>query len=160
MERYEEIFLAAAAAVLVLFLGALAYTTVVMHIALPAPHGTIQYTADQRLRLVLRKTPPFDHPGVREIAPGQYEAVVVAYTWQFVPDSIDVPAGAEVTFIATSADVIHGFFIPGTRINMMLIPGYVSEFKYRFRQPGTYLLLCHEYCGTLHHTMHGEVVVK
>ncbi len=160
MERYEERFLLAAALVLMLFLGALAYSAFAMHIALPSPHGMIHYSADQRLRLILRKTPPFDHPGVREVAPGRYEVVVVAYAWQFVPDEIEVPAGAQVTFIATSADVIHGFFVPGTRINMMLIPGEVSEFSYRFRRPGKYLLLCHEYCGELHQTMHADVVVK
>ena len=56
--------------------------------------------------------------------------------------------------------MIHGFFIPGTRVNMMLIPGQVSEFDYRFTKPGEYLLICHEYCGRLHHTMSGKVVVK
>jgi cytochrome c oxidase subunit II len=29
-----------------------------------------------------------------------------------------------------------------------------------FSRPGEYLLLCHEYCGRLHHTMSGKVVVK
>jgi len=160
MERYEERFLIAAGVVLLLFLGALAYSAVAMHIVLPSAHGMIHYSADRPLRLVLRKTPPFDNPGVREVSPGRYEVVIVAYAWQFVPDEIEIPAGAEVTFMGTSADVIHGFFIPGTRINTMLIPGEVSEFTYRFAKPGKYLLLCHEYCGQLHHTMHADVVVK
>jgi cytochrome c oxidase subunit 2 len=120
----------------------------------------IHYVAGEKLRKVLRKTPPFDHIGVQEIAPGKYQAVVIGQTWAFTPDEIDVPLGAEVDFVATSSDVIHGFFIPGTRVNMMLIPGQVSEFAYRFTRPGEYLLICHEYCGRLHHTMAGKVVVK
>jgi cytochrome c oxidase subunit 2 len=50
--------------------------------------------------------------------------------------------------------------IPGTRVNMMLIPGQVSQYEYRFDKPGEYLLICHEYCGRLHHTMSAKVVVK
>ena len=160
MERYEKTFLAACAAVLVVFLCALGYGSVAMDIHLPSHGGTIYCGAGEKLRKVLRKTPPFDHAGVQEIAPGKYQAVVIAHTWAFTPDEIDVPVGAEVSFVATSVDVIHGFFIVGTRVNMMLIPGQVSEFSYRFTKPGEYLLICQEYCGQLHHTMSGKVVVK
>lgn len=160
MERFEKYFLRACAAVLVLFLCALAYSTVGMGIHLPTHAGMIHYTAGQKLLKVLRRTPPFDNPGVHQVGPGQYEAVLIGQTWAFNPNEIDVPAGAEVTFIATSMDVIHGFFIVGTRVNMMLIPGEISRTTYRFRKPGAYLLLCHEYCGRLHHTMFGRVIVK
>jgi cytochrome c oxidase subunit 2 len=71
-----------------------------------------------------------------------------------------VPAGAEVTFIATTPDVIHGLHVAGTRINLMLIPGQVARFTYRFREPGEYLLVCHESCGLAHHAMDGRVVVE
>jgi cytochrome c oxidase subunit II len=160
MERYEKAFLAACAAVLVIFLCALGYSAVALGVHLPSHSAMIHQEAGQRLRQVLRKTPPFDHVGVREIAPGKYQAVVIAHTWSFIPDEIDVPVGADVTFVATSMDVIHGFFIVGTRVNMMLIPGQISEYEYRFTKPGEYLLICHEYCGELHHTMSGKVVVK
>ncbi len=60
----------------------------------------------------------------------------------------------------TSPDVIHGFYIQGTRVNLMVIPGQITRASYRFQRPGEYLLLCHEYCGVGHHTMHGKVVVK
>ena len=161
MEKYEQAFLAACAVVLVVFLAALAYGSLAMGVHLPAHSGRmIHFEAGQKLRKVLRATAPFDHIGVTQIEPGKYQAVVIGQTWAFTPDEIDVPVGAEVTFFATSADVLHGFFIPGTRVNMMLIPGMVSEFDYRFTKPGESLLICHEYCGRLHHTMAGKVVVK
>jgi len=160
MERYEKAFLAASAVVLVLFLCALGYSSVAMGVHLPSHSAMIHYEPGEKLRMVLRKTPPFDHPGVREIAPGKYQAVVIAKTWAFTPNEIDLPVGAEVSFVATSADVTHGFFIVGTRVNTMLLPGQISEFDYRFTKPGEYLLICHEYCGELHHTMSGKVVVK
>jgi cytochrome c oxidase subunit 2 len=160
MEVFEKAFLFASAAVLVIFLCALGYSTEGMGIHLPSHAEMIHYTADQGLGRVLRKTPPFDKPGVREVGPGKYQAVVIAQIWTFTPNEIHLPVGADVTFVATSADVTHGFFIPGTRVNMMLMPGQVSEFNYRFQKPGKYLLICHEYCGILHHTMSAKVIVK
>ncbi len=160
MERLERIFLVAAAIMLVAFLAALAYSSVAMGIHLPGHGMAIHYTHEQLLRKVLARTPPFDHPGVRQLAAGKYEVVIVGQTWSFTPGKIRIPAGAEVTFRATSADVIHGFYIPGTRVNLMLIPGEVSEMTYRFSEPGDYLLICHEYCGKLHHTMSATVEVR
>jgi cytochrome c oxidase subunit II len=71
-----------------------------------------------------------------------------------------VPAGSKVTFISTSTDVLHGFTSTGTRVNVMLIPGQISRVEYTFREPGEHLLICHEYCGLGHHTMHGRVIVE
>ncbi len=160
MEAYEKTFLVASGAVLVAFLSALAYSVFAMGISMPGRMEMIACTADQKLRKVLRVTPPFDNPGVHETAPGKYDVVVIGQTWSFTPDDIELPVGAEVTFRATSSDVIHGFLIVGTNVNMMLVPGEVTSETYKFSKPGEYLLLCHEYCGRLHHTMSGKVVVK
>jgi cytochrome c oxidase subunit 2 len=65
-----------------------------------------------------------------------------------------------VTFIATSTDVLHGFEIAGTRLNMMLIPGQVAKNSYTFPEPGEHLIICHEYCGAGHHVMYGKVIVE
>ncbi|HET8624485.1 MAG TPA: cytochrome c oxidase subunit II, partial [Gemmatimonadales bacterium] len=89
-----------------------------------------------------------------------YEVVVVAQAWAFNPAEIRVPAQAEVTFIATTIDIIHGFYVAGTRVNMMLIPGQLSRNSYRFKEPGEHLLICHEYCGLGHHAMYGKVIVE
>jgi cytochrome c oxidase subunit 2 len=86
--------------------------------------------------------------------------VVVAQAWAFIPAEIRVPAGAEVTITSTSVDIIHGLAVAGTRVNMMLLPGQISRNTYRFDRPGEYLLLCHEYCGTGHHTMSGKLIVE
>jgi cytochrome c oxidase subunit II len=160
MEAYEKGFLWAAGVVLVVFLAAVGYSAVAMGISMPGHGAQVYCNVGQKLRLVLRHTPPFDKPGVHQIGPDKYEVDVIGQTWSFTPDNIEVPAGAEVTFIGTSADVIHGFMIAGTTVNMMLVPGEVSSLTYRFKRPGEYLFLCHEYCGRLHHTMSGKVVVK
>ncbi|MCS6882001.1 MAG: cytochrome c oxidase subunit II [Oscillochloridaceae bacterium] len=104
-------------------------------------------------------TEPFDEPGLRELAPGKYQATMIAQVFLFTPNEIEVPAGSEVTFVLTSRDVIHGFKIVGTSVNMMVVPGQISKLTVRFDRPGEYLIVCHEYCGSGHHVMSGKVIV-
>ncbi len=153
VDFYEKAFLGLSGIMLVLFLGALGYAAFGMGVTLPGRAGTIDPTE-------ARTTPPFDEPGVREIAPGRYEAVMLSQAWAFIPREIRVPAGSEVNFKITSVDVLHGFLVEGTRINSMLIPGEISEFTYTFEEPGEHLIICHEYCGVGHHTMFGRVIVE
>ena len=153
VHTYEKAFLAVGVFVLLSCLGALLYASVGMGIHLPGVAGRV----DPRR---VYQTPPFDHPGVRRLDDGRYEAVVVSQTWAFNPPVIRVPAGAEVIFTATTVDVIHGFNIEGTRLNMMLIPGQISRNSDRFAEPGEHLVICHEYCGLGHHTMAGRIVVE
>ena len=65
-----------------------------------------------------------------------------------------------MTFYLTSADVLHGIKLQNTNINMMILPGQVSRLTATFDTPGTYQFVCHEYCGQLHHTMYGELIVE
>lgn len=151
--KYERAFLFLGAALLVACMLALVYNTVVMGMRLPGRSGTLD--PEQ-----VDTTPPFDDPRVHKTGPNSYEAVVIGYAWGFTPEEIRVPAGADVTFIATTRDVIHGFHVERTRLNMTLLPGQVARQTYRFDEPGRYLLLCHEYCGSGHHAMYGHVVVE
>lgn len=153
IHKYEKAFLLLSGVILVIFLGASFYAALGMGIMLPSREGEIDVAE-------IRSTPPFDSPGVREVAPGVYEVVVIGQAWSFIPQEIRVPAGVEVTFIATSADVLHGFNIEGTRVNVMLIPGQVSRVTHRFEKPGEHLLICHEYCGLGHQMMAGKVVIE
>jgi cytochrome c oxidase subunit II len=153
IHTWEKAFMAAGAIVLVACGGALVYATFGMDIHLPGDHGRIH--PDE-----VATTPPFDEPGVRQLPDGRYEAVVIGSAWQFRPAELRVPAGVEIVFTATATDVIHGFNIEGTRLNMMLIPGQISQNRYTFREPGEYLVICHEYCGLGHHMMAGRIIVE
>ena len=105
----------------------------------------------------------FDDPGVVRESEDHVVVYVVARQFQFTPGTGDtpirVPADTQVTFRVTSADVVHGFSIVETNINTMVIPGQVSEVTAEFDEPGTYGLVCHEYCGAAHHEMGGSVEV-
>lgn len=150
---YERIVLGLTGVLLVVALGAIASSVTISHVHLPGPVGRV----DPR---TLRTTPPFDQPGVREIGPGRYEAVMLVQAWSYTPSEVRVPAGSTVTFRVASADVTHGFMIERTNVNLTVIPGYVAEATATFREPGTYLLICHEYCGAGHQAMFGRVVVQ
>ncbi len=153
IHKYEKAFLTVTGVLLVMFLGALFFSTFAMGIDLPTNVSQIEPSK-------VRTTPPFDRPGVREVAPGKYEVVMIGQAWSYTPQEVRVPAGAEITFTATSTDVLHGFAIEGTRVNMMLIPGQISQVTYTFDEPGEHLLICHEFCGIGHHVMYGKVIVE
>ncbi len=140
-------------AMLVVFLGVITTAAVVDGFVPPSRVQTIDPTK-------VSQTPPFDHPGLRKVAEGAYEAYYVGRVFSFTPASIEVPAGSRVTFYVTSADVEHGFSIPETGVNTMVTPGWVSQVAHTFKERGTFLLVCNEYCGGGHHLMAAKVVVK
>ncbi len=108
----------------------------------------------------LSETPPFDTPGLTQIGPNRYQLTIIASAWQFQPNEVRVPVGAQVDIVATSRDVIHGFEIPGTDVNLMLIPGRVTRTTITFSKQGNYQFMCHEYCGVGHHLMWGRIIVE
>lgn len=104
---------------------------------------------------------PFNEPGLKKVEgkDWDYELVFVASAFNYDPGEVQVPLGAKVKVIATTKDVIHGFEVAGTNVNMMLEPGYISELEYTFNKPGEFLVLCNEYCGIGHHMMSSKIEV-
>lgn len=154
VDPYERGWMIAAAAMLVVFAVAVTLASYSLGIQLPSP----ELEVDPR---TITTEGPFAKPGLRELAPGRYEAYIVAHGvgWYFDPRQLTVPVGSEVTFYVTSADVQHGFKMPGTNVNMMIIPGQVSSLTQRFNTPGEYNWICHEYCGLSHAQMYGTITV-
>ena len=101
----------------------------------------------------------FGEPRVEQVGEDEYEVYVVAMTFIFQPDPIEVPTNSTVTFYVTSMDVIHSFTVVGTNTNTMVIPGEVSVMTVEFDEPGRYGIICNEYCGAGHHDMEGELIV-
>ncbi|MCM3588762.1 cytochrome c oxidase subunit II [Mesobacillus maritimus] len=104
---------------------------------------------------------PFDKPGLNKVEGKEwdYELVFVASAFNYTPGEVEVPLGAKVKVLATTKDVVHGFNVAGTNINMMLEPGYISEFVTTFDKPGEFLIVCNEYCGAGHHLMSSMIKV-
>lgn len=90
---------------------------------------------------------------------GSVTVRAIGQQYSFTPSCILVPTDTPVTFRATSADVVHGFLIDGTNINLMLVPGYISSLGARFETPGERLMPCHEFCSVGHEGMWGRIKI-
>jgi cytochrome c oxidase subunit II len=83
------------------------------------------------------------------------------WAWAVAPATVSV--GQPVRFMVTGSDVNHGFglFDPNGRLvaQTQAMPGYTNVLRYTFATPGTYRILCLEYCGVGHHSMFAQLVV-
>ena len=70
-----------------------------------------------------------------------------------VDNRVVVPAGKNIRILATSADVIHSFFIPSLGVQRYAIPGRTIETWVRVDKPGVYYGECNQICGTNHSAM-------
>jgi cytochrome c oxidase subunit II len=84
---------------------------------------------------------------------------LIAVQYDFVPNCVQVPVNTPVKFRITSADVVHGFLLPDTNVNTMVVPGFVAEVRTRFAKAGDYEMPCNEFCGLGHHAMWTRVSV-
>ncbi|WP_421380898.1 cytochrome c oxidase subunit II [Bacillus salacetis] len=106
------------------------------------------------------ETAPFDNPGITQVGENEYEVVMTLQLFTFTPSEIEIPAGATVHFTLTSKDVVHGFQIANTNVNAMVMPGQIQKITQKFDEPGSYLVLCNEYCGAGHQAMSTTITVK
>jgi cytochrome c oxidase subunit II len=95
------------------------------------------------------------------VAAQRVDAVSEQWSWTVTPRKFVVGQTAE--FHVTSRDVNHGFALydPEMRIvvQTQAMPGYTNILRYTFARPGTYQVLCLEYCGLGHHDMKTEINV-
>jgi cytochrome c oxidase subunit 2 len=92
-------------------------------------------------------------------ADGSVTLRFVGQQYSFTPPCLVVPTGTPINIRATSADVVHGFLVTGTTINLMLVPGYISNLATSFATPGDRHMPCHEFCGTGHEGMWARVKI-
>lgn len=160
VHRFERLWFGASLVLIVAFLGTIVYGAVGPGVAMVDDSGgTVEPSviADGDYEAADN----FREPGVYDTEEG-VDVYVVARQYLFQPgttEPIRVPVGEPVTFHVTSSDVVHGFNLAGTNVNSMVIPGQIAEFSVTFDETAEYGLLCHEYCGSGHHTMAGKVVV-
>jgi len=154
MHKYEKIWLTFGIACLIVFLSVVGVSAFYLGNKPPSCLTTINSEK-------VDQTKPFDKPGLHKVEGKEwdYELVFVASAFSYNPAQVKVPLGAKVKVIATTKDVVHGFEMAGTNINMMLEPGYVSEYTTTFDKTGEFLVVCNEYCGSGHHLMSAKIEV-
>ncbi|MCL6576666.1 MAG: cytochrome c oxidase subunit II [Kyrpidia sp.] len=153
LPRSERIWLMIGGASLVVFFAIILLMALVWGFHNPGQMKTIAPDA-------VRTTPPFDKPGLYQVGPNEYRAVMIAQMFMYQPNNVTVPAGSTVHFEVTSPDVVHGFEIPGTNVNLMVVPGHITEYTATFRNKMDRLIVCNEYCGSGHQVMLGRFVVQ
>lgn len=79
----------------------------------------------------------------------------VQFAWAVQPS--EVKAGVPVEFLATSEDVSHGFGVYDAagvlQFQAQVLPDATQRVVHTFSRPGTYDVLCLEFCGVDHHRM-------
>ena len=103
---------------------------------------------------IVHKNPP---PGAMRI-----EAIGKQWMWKFQHpggqaeiNDLHLPTGQPILINMISQDVIHSLYIPALRIQMETLPGRYTQFWFDADRPGTYRILCSEFCGTDHSVMGG-----
>lgn len=88
---------------------------------------------------------------------------VTGHQWYWEMERTEFPAGKEIAFRVRSADVNHGFAIYNADDQVVTqtqaMPGYTNIVRHTFDEPGTYRIMCLEYCGLAHHNMTKEIIV-
>ena len=92
-----------------------------------------------------------------DAAEGAVKVQVEGRQWLWTLSQDSVAANDTVVFEVTAGDVNHGLGVydPNMRLlgQTQAMPGYVNSLQITLSEPGTYKLLCLEFCGTAHHAM-------
>lgn len=152
VDYYEKIFLWLTIAMLTVMLVAIGNGVLNHDITVAGPEGRVD-------PLTIDSTPPFDAPGVFQTGDNTFDVYLIARKWQFQPNEIHLPENAVATFYVATPDIVHGFKVIDTNINIMVLPGEISRVTQRFGAAREHLIVCHEYCGTGHQAMFGRIVV-
>jgi cytochrome c oxidase subunit 2 len=151
IHQFERYWMITVGIVMGGFMAALVASVLVYGVRLPTPVGRVDPTHLENTDLAT--------PGLTQDSEHAYTLRVVAQMWQFdfgvkgqMP-KITLQHGSSLKIVATSKDVTHGFYVEQHNVNMMLVPGQISEMDVVFNKPGIYHIICHEYCGPGHQNM-------
>ena len=86
----------------------------------------------------------FEYPGTRAVT----------------ADEMHIPVDTKVNLVATSADVIHSFWVPELNRKIDTIPGHKNRIELYANKVGVYRGECAEYCGLQHAHMSMLVFVQ
>lgn len=152
IERYERAWILFGLGMITVFIILIGYMMLSMGNTNPVSVERVDATK-------VRVEGDFANPRVEQVG-NEYVAYVQAFAFGYLPMDMKFKAGRKVTFYITSPDVLHGFHIEETNINVQVIPGEVAKVSYTFKKPGEYKLICNEYCGIGHANMISKIVVE
>lgn len=107
---------------------------------------------------------PYNKPiyGEASSEPTEVNVEAFQFGWDFSETEFEV--GESVKFNVSTPDVTHNFGLYNEDMEIIAqtqaMPEYENEVYVTFDKPGTYTVLCLEYCGLGHHMMTAELEVK
>ena len=98
------------------------------------------------------------------------DLVVIGHQWWWearypksgvvAANEIHIPVGKALSIRLDSADVLHEFWVPELARKITTVPGHPNHIWLEADQPGTFLGVCSEFCGTEHAWMRFLVVAE
>jgi cytochrome c oxidase subunit 2 len=86
------------------------------------------------------------------------DVYLIARLWQWWP-MLELQSGQTYRLHLQSMDWLHGFSLQPENINIQVHPGYEHVLTITPTAPGTYSIVCNEYCGINHHAMVSRLYV-
>jgi len=96
----------------------------------------------------------------KESSPAAERIKVVMKKYSFEPSVIHVKAGQTTELEITTADVQHGFDVPGLGIKQPVRPGQAAIVTLKSPPKGEYNVVCGIICGPHHDDMTAKLVVE
>ncbi|MFQ5612702.1 MAG: cytochrome C oxidase subunit II [Anaerolineae bacterium] len=96
--------------------------------------------------------------GIPVVAPPSGDVYVWGRQWQWFP-ILQLKKGETYRLHLSSLDVLHGFSLQPTNLNLMVLPGYEYVATITPTQSGEFSIVCNEFCSIGHHLMVGKLIV-
>ena len=74
--------------------------------------------------------------------------------------TLKLRAGETYRLHISSLDFQHGFSLQPMNMNFQVVPGYDHVLTIKPKAPGTYPIVCNEFCGVGHQNMVGKIIVE
>jgi len=99
------------------------------------------------------------------LVPPETDVYIGAMRYAFDGLPVVLETGTEYLFHLGTYDVQHGFSVRqeetlSKQLSLQMLPGYEWNVPMEFDEPGTYHVVCNEFCGEGHRTMHGTFEVR
>ena len=89
--------------------------------------------------------------------PGEVYLLAKQFFWFPI---LKLRAGETYRLHISSADFQHGFSLLPMNMNFQIVPGYDHVLTITPQAPGTYHIVCNEFCGIGHQNMVGKIIVE
>lgn len=89
--------------------------------------------------------------------PGDVYLLAKQYFWF---PTLRLRAGGTYRLHISAADFQHGFSLQPMNMNFQVVPGYDHVLTIQPQAPGTYPIVCNEFCGVGHQNMVGKIIVE